>query len=422
MKTKKRRHNKNMQNKMRKTQKAGIRLINSVSPANAFKYFIENSTFSYYKRGFFGILVLAKLKEGKQSPYRHIRTNGISYVKYLLLKIFEIKPQSHTDIDIKDIDTSDIQREIDVQQITYMSSLRNPNTLLEPICPCIVYSHSEALTENCKQSFYKIIQQSVKNKQIDQVFQGKVAFFAMEFMENYSPLANYTNTFLETTSTNKSLYALDKLHALGFMHNDFHDDNVLLINNYNYFGFEKDIDNGRAIIIDFGRANHITHPKTIDNAYRLKLLQSESNYAHHGLFHIFRWLDEQHKLVQDKYVAIFEKYYKCDIYKIINSYSFYTGGNMSILNSKFEPILHNRNKNKNKDNNNLADQAEEELKRMNPEKYHELMTSIKQTLEEEKQQTGYIKTLFANQINGLLDPAFVLPLDDDPNKLRLILE
>ena len=435
MKTKKRKIIKKVQNKNR-TQKAGIRIINSVSPANAFKYFIENSTFSYYSHGFFGILVLAKLKEDKQSPYRHIRTNGIAYVKYLLLKFFEIKPPSHTDN--KNIDTSDIQREIDIQQTIYMSSLRSYNTLLEPICPCIVYSHSEVLNQNYKQSLYKIINQSAQNnKQIDQVFQGNVAFFAMEFMENYSPLSNYINTFLETTTINKSLYTLDKLHALGFMHNDFHDDNVLLVKNYNYFGFEKDTSNGRAIIIDFGRANQIKQPKIIDEAYRLKLLKKESYYAHHGLFFIFKWLDEEHKLVQDKYIAIFEKYYKCDIYKIINSYRFYIGGNMSIPNSKFDPKIHRRiynyNNNNNNNNNNvykkedkskksLADQAEEELKLTNPEKYNELIDSIKDTIEEEKQQPGYIKTLFANQMNGLIDPAFILPVDDNPNKLTLIME
>ena len=33
----------------------------------------------------------------------------------------------------------------------------------------------------------------------------------------------------------------------------------------------------------------------------------------------FKWLDEEHKKVQDKYIAIFEKYYKCDINRIINS-------------------------------------------------------------------------------------------------------
>lgn len=420
MKTKKRRNAKKTQ-KNRMAQKAGIRIVKSISPAEAFKYFIENSTFSYFKRGFFGVLILAKLKEGVQSPYRHIRTNGIAYVKHLLLKFFQLKP---SDKDVKNIDSSDIQREIDIQQIIYRSSLRSPNTLLEPICPCIVFSHSEALTENCKQSFYKMIQQSVKNNtQIDEVFQGRVAFFAMEFMENYTPLTNYRNTFSETVAVNKSLYALDKLHALEFMHNDFHDDNILFNKNYNYFGFEKELDNGRAIIIDFGISNQITHPKIIDNNYRLKLLQSESKYAHHGLFYIFKWLDENHKLVQDKYIAIFEKHYKCNIHEIINSYNFYIGGKMSsisIPNSKFEPILNNRDKNK--PNHTLADQAEEELKRMNPEKYDELMSSIKQTLEEEKQQPGYIKTLFANQMNQLIDPAFVLPNDDDPNKLRLILE
>ncbi len=422
MKTKKRRGNKKAQNKSR-TQKAGIRVINNISHANAFKYFIENSTFSYYSRGFFGILILAKLKDGKQSPYRHIRTNGISYVRYLLLKFFEIKPPSNTDI--KNIDTIDIQREINIQQSIYMSSLRSRDTLLEPICPCIVYSHPEILNQNYKQSFYKIITQSAQNnKQIDQVFQGNVAFFAMEFMENYSPLSNYINTFLETTSINKSLYTLDKLHALGFTHNDFHDDNVLLVENYNYFGFEKDTNNGRAIIIDFGRAKQIKHSKTIDDTYRLKLLQKESNYAHHGLFFIFKWLDEQHKLVQDKYIAIFEKYYKRDIYKIINSYSFYIGGNMSnttYINAdmyKNEP----KTKDKSKDKNSLADQAEEELKLTNPEKYQELIDSINETLKEEKKQPGYIKTLFANQMNGLIDPAFILPVDDNPNKLTLMMD
>jgi hypothetical protein len=418
MKTKKRKDVKKTTQKNKRAQRGGIRIVKSVSPLEAFKYFIENSTFSYYKRGFFGVLVLAKLKEGVQSPYRHIRTNGIAYVKHLLLKFFELKlPEK----DIKNMDSSDIQREIDIQQTIYRSSLRSPNTLLEPICPCIVYSHSEALTENCKQSFYKIIQQSVKNnKQIDQVFQGKVAFFAMEFMENYTPLTNYANTFSEIVAINKSLYALDKLHALEFMHNDFHDDNVLFNKNYNYFGFEKDLDNGRAIIIDFGRSNQITHPKIIDNNYRLKLLQSESNYAHDGLFYIFNSLDEKHKLVQDKYIAIFEKHYKCNVQQIINSYNFYIGGNMeTISNSKFAPLLHNRCKNK---DNNIADQAEEDLKRLNPEKYDELMNSIKQTLEEEKQQPGYVKKLFANQMNELIDPAFVLPVDDDPNKLRLILD
>lgn len=83
-----------------------------------------------------------------------------------------------------------------------------------------------------------------------------------------------------------------------------------------------------------------------------------------------------------------------------------------------------KNKNKDKNKNSLADQAEEELKLTNPEKYNELIDSIKDTLEEEKQQPGYIKKLFENQINGLIDPAFILPVDDldDPNKLTLIME
>jgi hypothetical protein len=176
-----------------KTQKAGIRILNGISQNDAFKYFIENSTFSYFNRGFFGILILAKLKDGVTSPYRHIRSNSIAYVKHLLLKFFEIKLT--TNKDIKNINSTDIQREIDIQQAIYFSSLTNINTLLEPICPCIVYSHSKILNNNYKESFYKIIKQNIQNnKQVDNIFQGDIAFFAMEFMEDYLPLSSYLNT------------------------------------------------------------------------------------------------------------------------------------------------------------------------------------------------------------------------------------
>jgi serine/threonine protein kinase len=402
-----------------RSQRAGIRLEKQVSHTDAFKFFIENSTFSYFNRGFFGILVLAKLNEGIQSPYRHIRTNSIKKVNYLLLKFFEIKPPS-TDLDIKNIDSTDIQREIKIQQQIYMSSLIHPDTLLEPICPCIVYSHAEALTNNCKQSFYKILNRSIQNnKHIDKLFQGEnnVAFFAMEFMENYSPLSKYIDTYLGTSAIDKSLYILDKLHLLGFMHNDFHTDNVLFINNYNYFNIDKENSNGRAILIDFGLTNKIKIPDKKDYEKRIKLLQRETSYAHDMLLAIFKWLDDAHQRVQKKHIEIFEKNYKCDISKIINSFNIYIGGNMSIPDSKFKPRFHKRI------NKKITEDAEEELKRVNPEKYKELIDSIMETLEEEKKQPGYFKALCANQSTNLIDPAFKLRVEnDDPDKLRLILD
>lgn len=87
-------------------------------------------------------------------------------------------------------------------------------------------------------------------------------------------------------------------------------------------------------------------------------------------------------------------------------------------------IQKKEDKNKNKDKDSLADQTEEELKLIDPEKYNELINSIKETLEQEKQHPGYIKQLFANQMDCLIDPEFILSDDDDddPNKLRLIIE
>ena len=96
--------------------------------------------------------------------------------------------------------------------------------------------------------------------------------------------------------------------------------------------------------------------------------------------------------------------------------------------SKFKPIFHNDvynyNKQNNINNNTLADQAEEELKQINPEKYNEIMNSIKETLEEEKQNPRYIKALFANQMNGLIDPTFILPVNitNNSNNLTLIMD
>ena len=138
-------------------------------------------------------MVLAKLKEGLVSPYRNIRlNNNNNSVNYLLLKFVNITPSN--DKDIQDIKPEDVQREIDIQQEIYHKSLRHPNTLLEPICPCIVYSHAEKLEPEFKNSFYTIIQQSTHHKQIQQVFQGDVEFFAMEFMEGYQPFASFEET------------------------------------------------------------------------------------------------------------------------------------------------------------------------------------------------------------------------------------
>ena len=92
---------------------------------------------------------------------------------------------------------------------------------------------------------------------------------------------------------------------------------------------------------------------------------------------------------------------------------------MSIPKSKFHSRIP---KKEDKNKISLADQAEEELKRANPEKYYELINSIKDTLAQEKQTPGYVKEVFANQMN-LIDPVFILPEeDDDPNKLRLIMD
>jgi hypothetical protein len=79
-------------------------------------------------------------------------------------------------------------------------------------------------------------------------------------------------------------------------------------------------------------------------------------------------------------------------------------------------------KSSNDEKYSFANQAEEELKLINPEKYDELMDSIRETLEEENKEPGYIRALFENQTNGLIDPYFILSEPDVSNKLNLIME
>lgn len=382
---------------VKRKQKAGVRITNNQTADSAFKFFIENSTFSYFRRGYFGILVLAKLKEGLVSPYRNIRlNNNNNSVNYLLLKFVNITPSN--DKDIQDIKPEDVQREIDIQQEIYHKSLRHPNTLLEPICPCIVYSHAEKLEPEFKNSFYTIIQQSTHHKQIQQVFQGDVAFFAMEFMEGYQPFASFEETPFYESNKRMALYTLDKLHELGFMHNDLHDENVLINTTYNYFW----VDSGRAIIIDFGRTNRIQH-KNVDDKYRYRLLAQETVHIYPGVISSFKWLDENHTKIQGEYVAMIEKKYNCNIQNIINKYKFYIGGKKTMSESKFTPIMHNS---KTYCTEELAIKYEERLKKHNPEKYIELIDNIKETKDMEKKIPNYFEKLLLAQFDGLIDPAF----------------
>ena len=62
------------------------------------------------------------------------------------------------------------------------------------------------------------------------------------------------------------LYELDKMHQAGYIHGDYHYENVLINPSYNYF--EKN--SGRAIIIDFGCSTIANNEES-----RLEMLQYE---------------------------------------------------------------------------------------------------------------------------------------------------
>ena len=99
----------------KRCKKGGGAIRNSLSPDTAFAHFLENSSFTYFDRGFFGVLVLATLKKGVDSNYVSVRLSSSEpVVRTLLIKL--IKLEKPTAPRIKVVTPDDVKREISIQQ------------------------------------------------------------------------------------------------------------------------------------------------------------------------------------------------------------------------------------------------------------------------------------------------------------------
>ena len=297
----------------KRCKKGGVAIRNSLSPDTAFAHFLENSSFTYFDRGFFGVLVLATLKKGVESNYVSVRLSSLEPgVRTLLIKL--IKLEKPTDPRIKVVTPDDIKREISIQQDIYHTTLSDNDTLLEPICPCIVHS-STFMERDDKERLHSLI--GVSDNRINDVFSGEsLAYIAMEFMDEYVPLHTLEQSPKYNTYKQMSLHMLDKMHACGYLHGDY-TGNTMVHETYNYYNFEQ---MGRAIIIDFGLATYI-HKRD-----RLKMMKYDSNISNPDVFAMFDKLDELHNRVQAIGVKSIENRLRMKITEIIKMFVFYKGG------------------------------------------------------------------------------------------------
>jgi tRNA A-37 threonylcarbamoyl transferase component Bud32 len=313
MHTNKRKRPNHYYTRKKRCKKGGVAIRNSLSPDTAFAHFLENSSFTYFDRGFFGVLVLATLKKGVESNYVSVRLSSSEpVVRTLLIKL--IKLEKPTDPRIKVVTPDDVKREISIQQDIYHTTLSDNDTLLEPICPCIVHS-STYMERDDKERLHSVI--GVSDNRINDVFSGEsLAYIAMEFMEEYVPLHTLEQSPKYNTYKQMSLHMLDKMHACGYLHGDY-TGNTMVHETYNYYNFQQ---MGRAIIIDFGLSTYI-HKRD-----RLKMMKYDSNISNPDVFTMFDKLDELHNGVQAIGIQSIETRLRMKITDIIKMFVFYKGG------------------------------------------------------------------------------------------------
>lgn len=367
----------------------GIILTTGYTQESAFEHFINNCKFSIFSTsGSACSIILASLNQDIQSPYRTIRTNMFNYpVNKLLLKICSSK----------------ITNEVNIQKDVYLKSLKDKNSLLEPLCPCIVFAHTDKLKKSEKKEYKELIETNIASEQdetamrvlIDTLFEQDVYYIAMELIDDCKPLKYFINTPEFNTYKTIALYELDRLHKIGYMHNDYHFENVLINQNYNYFGIKS----GRAYIIDFGCSSVCPEEET-----RIELLQHELSGINESIIHIFDILDSQRNYIQTKYINSLETRLNVNIYNIVSNMLYRGGKPMNILNEtklKTKPI-DDWKVNLDDFKLNLTAQFEKQLQNEDEQGYTTFINSIKNVKKEMKQDSNYINKLFDAQTNGLI--------------------
>jgi len=367
-----------MQRKTRKVR-GGVHILHNYTPKTAIHYFIEHASFSLFSDdGSTSIIIKGSLNPDAESPYRMVRTQCFhSQVRHILFKFFALTRGSKKKI----TSPEHIRYETKIQQLIYRKSFYDPKTLLEPLCPAILYSHPEAINARTKQIFF------------GEDFTQDIGFIAMECMDDYKKLTSLQNSPKYELYKFMAMYELSKLHKIGYMHNDFHFDNVLIHETYNYFDLAK---SGRAILIDFGDCIEV--PAGVEPR---KLLEMELGGIPSHYVDNFAIFDIKRQNVHSIYIGEIERKIKHNIQEYIKQVILYKGGMMMKSNIPTVKKHEWTFVSKVEMDKIMSDLFLNNLKN-NPDAYREFNNGIDSFLQEEQKDPHYFKHLMKAQTANLI--------------------
>jgi hypothetical protein len=227
------------------------------------------------------ITFIAKLNEGVESPFIHVRRSLFENpVNIMLLKYFPVNPDSTTEVGWLDIPRrshdhqgielatkTSVLKEFNIQINVYKKSFNTHDNVLDPLCPCPIFCFTKKTQNSLNDVLTKpnyltpragktiaqeisVIRTIFDNPRITHTY-----IIGMEFMEGFRDYYN----IVPTLSANRqnffcslARFELDRLHQLKVSHGDFHQRNIMVNPTYKYLTQSNQNFLGRALIIDFG--------------------------------------------------------------------------------------------------------------------------------------------------------------------------
>lgn len=263
---------------------------------DAFRVFLTNSTYEMLSTSSLnGIIIKATLVGDVVSPYISIRSDSFGdRIKSLIIKlVFVDGPNELSVPKIRDnffpkTTTTEFTNEVGTQIDIFRESCLDGNAL-DAICPAIVnfctipanhtflknflntllnrisYTKENAIyLGDCLKAIYKAFKEESNSSM-------KLGVIAMECADKYKPLFSFGPSVKEDHPDYKyqkriyfiyqayALYELKRLHKLGYVHGDLHQENILINVDTEYFtkinGSPSVL--GRAMIIDFDRSRRM---------------------------------------------------------------------------------------------------------------------------------------------------------------------
>lgn len=287
-----------------------------------YKKFIDYTKLSavtYFNQGNYGIGYKVKINDLSRSNYNVLslrNTENTIKCGQLFVKISPIYDGDNNDFYhlIKDIlgmeatPSRDFLNEIRAQTDIYKKS----NANLEAICPPIIYSNVVNNTEvkSRAQNLLSTMISKMPNddnkiflERMKRLYEGnrelKLGIIVMSFAENYDTLLNVlhrtNNRAQQIMYKYLAVYELLRLYDLGYMHGDYHLENILINTNYKYSNLD-DMYLGRCLIIDYGMAfknKHLPNSESTTSIDKLRKIaeekQPDTNENAYS-WHAYKWI------------------------------------------------------------------------------------------------------------------------------------